>query len=170
MVESINTVCKFTSVREEAQNFCNNLLQLAQLFNQEEKFNQPAFLSYEDTLMATTFKKINDFNLASLNNYRSQLKKPHCGFCRKNGEADFVYKSHSSHNAITGHVTCPILYAHPCELCGASGRFAHTRSYCPLATAGRIIYGDNPKYAEYFNNICAVKRTKKNSAGKRRFA
>ena len=160
----MESICKFTSFKTEAKNFCNNLLELSRLAINEEERNQNYF-------WPNYYKQLNDFNLNQLNKFRSNQQKPvFCAFCKKNGEAPFVYKNHSLRNPITGHVTCPILYAHQCELCGAKGPFAHTRSYCRLATAGRLIFGDNPKFAEFFNNICAIKKTKKNSAGKRRFS
>lgn len=56
-----------------------------------------------------------------------------CGFCKRNKEPEQVYRSHplKDHN---GQVTCPQLFKYRCELCGATGPEAHTRSYCPTAS------------------------------------
>ncbi|KAE8745044.1 hypothetical protein FOCC_FOCC008356 [Frankliniella occidentalis] len=37
------------------------------------------------------------------------------------------------------YTTCPILQKHVCEVCGATGVSAHTRSHCPYAAAGRRV-------------------------------
>lgn len=54
-----------------------------------------------------------------------------CAFCVKNGETEQFVRSHTLHNSETGHVECPILRSWHCELRGATGDFAHTRSHCP---------------------------------------
>ncbi|KAF7283857.1 uncharacterized protein LOC143191210 [Rhynchophorus ferrugineus] len=56
-----------------------------------------------------------------------------CKFCYKNGERKIVYSSHVLKSA-SGEITCPILRNHTCEICGAAGGNAHTRSHCPLNT------------------------------------
>ena len=53
-----------------------------------------------------------------------------CGFCKKNGEPVSIYTSHRLHGE-QGRVSCPYLRELVCELCGATGDFAHTRTYCP---------------------------------------
>jgi hypothetical protein len=54
-----------------------------------------------------------------------------CSFCAKNGETKVVVMSHKLYNSETKTLNCPILRAHHCEVCNATGDFAHTRSYCP---------------------------------------
>ena len=58
-------------------------------------------------------------------------KKPQvCVFCRNNGETESFYTSHYLKDA-DGKVTCPVLRAYTCPLCGANGDLAHTIKYCP---------------------------------------
>ena len=58
-------------------------------------------------------------------------KKPQvCVFCRNNGESESFYTSHYLKDA-DGKVTCPVLRAYTCPLCGANGDSAHTIKYCP---------------------------------------
>ena len=58
-------------------------------------------------------------------------KKPQvCVFCRNNGETESFYTSHYLKDA-EGKVTCPVLRAYTCPLCGANGDLAHTIKYCP---------------------------------------
>ena len=59
------------------------------------------------------------------------VKKPQvCVFCRNNGESESFYTSHYLKDA-EGKVTCPVLRAYTCPLCGANGDSAHTIKYCP---------------------------------------
>lgn len=55
-----------------------------------------------------------------------------CGFCKRNKEPEDTYRSHQLRDA-QGRVSCPQLFKYTCELCGATGANAHTRSYCPMA-------------------------------------
>ncbi|XP_022094328.1 nanos homolog 1-like [Acanthaster planci] len=59
-----------------------------------------------------------------------------CVFCKNNGESEMVYASHVLKDG-DGKITCPILRAYTCPLCGASGDFSHTIKYCPT-TKGEI--------------------------------
>lgn len=54
-----------------------------------------------------------------------------CKFCKNNGEPIKEYRSHILRNPTTGALICPVLRGHICEVCGATGDFAHTRNYCP---------------------------------------
>lgn len=59
------------------------------------------------------------------------VRKPQvCVFCRNNGESESFYTSHYLKDA-DGKVTCPVLRAYTCPLCGANGDKAHTIKYCP---------------------------------------
>lgn len=64
------------------------------------------------------------------NGQRGGAGKRFCNFCKTNGEIAAVFQSHST--GPPGDVTCPNLFKHKCEVCGATGRNAHTRAYCPL--------------------------------------
>jgi len=57
------------------------------------------------------------------------MKKEICVFCRNNGENELIYSSHSLKDPM-GNVTCPILRAYQCPICGATGSQAHTIKYC----------------------------------------
>lgn len=70
-----------------------------------------------------------------------------CNFCKKNKEPEHVYSSHRLHDE-AGNVTCPQLYNHRCELCGATGSAAHTRSYCPNAVQMRRANWRNPSSSD----------------------
>jgi len=63
------------------------------------------------------------------NGQRVGAGKSVCNFCKTNGERSEVYQSHNT--GPPGSVTCPNLFKHKCEICGATGRNAHTRGYCP---------------------------------------
>lgn len=56
-----------------------------------------------------------------------------CKFCKNNGESPDSYRSHVLRNPGTGQLICPVLRDHTCEVCGATGDDAHTKSYCPQA-------------------------------------
>ncbi|KAG9509392.1 Nanos-like 1, partial [Fragariocoptes setiger] len=65
----------------------------------------------------------NNINTNNASNQRG------CPFCRRNNESDAIVMSHRLRDD-QGRVTCPQLKKHKCEICGATGELAHTRSYC----------------------------------------
>ena len=58
-------------------------------------------------------------------------RRRECKFCRTNGEAIATYTSHTLRCPYSNKLVCPVLRAHTCEVCGATGDDAHTRNYCP---------------------------------------
>ncbi|CAF0932153.1 unnamed protein product [Didymodactylos carnosus] len=64
---------------------------------------------------------------------RLGLKKEVCVFCRNNGENELIYTSHSLKDS-NGNVSCPILRAYQCPICGSTGSAAHTIKYCQAAS------------------------------------
>uniref|UniRef100_A0A6P7GME9 Nanos homolog 1 n=1 Tax=Diabrotica virgifera virgifera TaxID=50390 RepID=A0A6P7GME9_DIAVI len=71
-------------------------------------------------------KDFENFNLVE-NNHGNMF----CGFCRKNNEPDYVFYSHYMKGK-DDSVLCPILQKYVCAICGATGKVAHTRRYCPF--------------------------------------
>lgn len=61
---------------------------------------------------------------------KNAIKQEVCVFCRNNGEEESFYASHSLKD-LEGRVTCPVLRAYTCPICGANGDEAHTIKYCP---------------------------------------
>ena len=59
-----------------------------------------------------------------------------CGFCKKNGEVPEIYTSHKLNHQ--GKVVCPYLRELVCEICGATGDVAHTKTYCPNNNSGQV--------------------------------
>lgn len=57
-----------------------------------------------------------------------------CNFCKQNGSPYQFRKSHQLKDAF-GNVVCPILSSYICDICGATGIRAHTRTYCPVLRA-----------------------------------
>ena len=57
-------------------------------------------------------------------------------FCKNNGEDESFYLNHTLKDDL-GRVTCPILSAYTCPICGATGSVAHTIKYCPRNKVSR---------------------------------
>lgn len=57
-------------------------------------------------------------------------KKELCVFCKNNGQPDYVYETHRTHD-IYGRVVCPHLRIYTCPICKTTGDDAHTVKYCP---------------------------------------
>jgi len=64
-------------------------------------------------------------------NYMNPPPGRECKFCKNNGEMSSMYRSHVLRSPDTGFLVCPVLRAHVCEVCGATGDYGHTRNYCP---------------------------------------
>ena len=90
------------------------------------------------------------------NHNRNRRNQNHreCAFCRNNGEPAQIYRDHKLREG--GVVTCPYLREIVCELCGATGDQAHTRTYCPMNNQQRL------------SIPMLLKKTKHTSAGKLR--
>jgi rubrerythrin len=82
-----------------------------------------------------------------------------CGFCTRNEEKLTFARNHALRNSETGILECPVLRKWSCEVCGITGDFAHTRSYCPRI---RMQQGEVKSIA------LAVLSTKRRSDGKER--
>ena len=74
-----------------------------------------------------------------------------CQFCLNCGESEEQARGHRLRTA-SGLVSCPILRSLSCPICGATGDFAHTKSYCPLVDMDRE--GSNIN-----NNVVKTKNT-----------
>ncbi|CAN7990731.1 unnamed protein product, partial [Ixodes hexagonus] len=87
---------------------------------------------------------------------QAEARRPlECAFCKRNGETRSFSSTHVLKDKLTGLVVCPILRKHKCELCGATGDYSHTRSYCPKKT-------------EEVFNMALLKRTPRNSTDRRK--
>ena len=58
-----------------------------------------------------------------------------CNYCRKSQQPPSCYLTHRTRDG-NGIVVCPVLRLVQCALCGASGDFAHTTTYCPYNPNG----------------------------------
>merc|ERR1719397_2340378 len=96
-------------------------------------FSVPTARTRSDPPLPTNslFRKFDPYEMlmpVRSNSSRSRRNSTSCAFCKKNGETVDVYRSHNLREA--GLVTCPQLRDMVCELCGATGDWAHTRTYC----------------------------------------
>lgn len=82
---------------------------------------------------------------APLNDYTQH--KRICSFCKRNGERSDVYSTHTLKDE-NGGIKCPILFNYVCPTCQATGRNAHTKSYCPAnpqaSSVSKIVQRCNP--------------------------
>ena len=62
-------------------------------------------------------------------NNADYTKQVECSFCKNNGEAELIVRSHALKDAV-GRITCPFLKVHTCPICGQTGQNAHTLTYC----------------------------------------
>ncbi|XP_052130129.1 nanos homolog 2-like [Frankliniella occidentalis] len=64
-----------------------------------------------------------------------------CRLCRNNGETFEVLSSHTLHADVVGTrlTTCPVLQQLMCDICGATGVLAQTRSHCPEGRAASVM-------------------------------
>ena len=60
---------------------------------------------------------------------RDKLSKK-CKFCLSKREEPEIVTHHNLFDD-NGLVSCPILQEYECELCHATGKYAHTLKYCP---------------------------------------
>lgn len=91
---------------------------------------------------------------------RKKNKKPlpkECVFCRNNGEEEAYYRKHLLKD-IDGRVSCPVLRAYTCPICGACGDVAHTVKYCPKG----------PYYNFCTMSVANTFKVQRNSTGKRK--
>merc|ERR1719397_121490 len=96
-------------------------------------FSVPTARTRSDPPLPTNslFRKFDPYEMlmpVRSNSSRSRRNSTSCAFCKKNGESVDVYRSHNLRE--DGLVTCPQLRDMVCELCGATGDWAHTRTYC----------------------------------------
>lgn len=74
-----------------------------------------------------------------------------CGFCKRNKEPQSVYANHQLKDS-AGQVTCPQLFKYRCELCGSTGKEAHTRSYCPQVSSLRRQQANDHQQQTHFGS------------------
>jgi len=148
--------------------YLENLIKLAQEAERVERLsNDPCPLPI-DTPSTSFSRPVNsrgqDMESIGFKNGRNR-KGNGCGFCKRNGERSEYWKNHSL--KVDGKVTCPMLFKHACELCGATGERAHTRSYCPVSEVHRDLNASSPLPSKYmYYNVAILKQVGHNSAGR----
>ena len=91
-----------------------------------------------------------------------------CYFCKQNGEPKNRYTAHPLKDYATGIIQCPVLRSHICQICGETGDYAHTSSYCPIAKMLKSL-GPELMIDDVFfcSNMGDLRRTEFSAAGKR---
>lgn len=70
----------------------------------------------------------------SASSYASSKGYDYCVFCKNNNRPPHIYKNHLLRDE-ENMISCPYLQAYVCPYCGATGKLAHTKKYCPLNKA-----------------------------------
>ncbi|XP_077992549.1 uncharacterized protein LOC144446619 [Glandiceps talaboti] len=98
------------------------------------EFSSFGFSDFQVPRIPSPLDLVQNGRSVGLRRGKQNRKKPGqqvCVFCRNNGESESVYATHALKDG-DGKVTCPILKAYTCPICGANGENAHTIKYCPL--------------------------------------
>ncbi|XP_023707080.1 protein nanos isoform X1 [Cryptotermes secundus] len=142
--------------QEEKQSFQDSHAPVTSCNNGSAHGARPKAYS-KTTVTASRTSVSEDVTNWALPSEGSEGRRQWCSFCAKNGEPRTVVMSHTLYNSETNTLHCPILRAHHCEVCNATGDFAHTRSYCPRI---RMLQGDME------STITALKSTRRQASGK----
>ena len=142
-----------------SDNLLANLMQLLELQRMHEGSNEDVHRLESTSSGSSSVSR----SPACLQPSMSGTRGMQCNFCKQNGETSGVFTSHNLRDG--KRITCPFLRRHVCELCGATGDDAHTRSYCLVAAAQRSLRSGDPSGFLYHNSA-VLKRTGRNSSGK----
>ncbi|MES1905004.1 MAG: cerebellar neuron development [Paramarteilia canceri] len=151
----INDGKKLLMIKDTSEKVCNcNAHKQHQRFLHPKShlFNQP-YLKYDPSIQTLNKHTATNNPISKMYSY--------CTFCKNNGESEAIYSTHFLKNS-QGIVTCPILRAYTCPICGQNGDNAHTVKYCPVAA--RLAPANAAPRSEM-----RVLRTARTSAGRRRF-
>lgn len=147
-----------TAVMDLTNPHCvNNLMQLLKLSDDDERQERRLSTSSSSTISSTSATGSDRRMMSS-----RQQTEDCCRFCKRNGETLEVRSSHVLHDS-SGRVTCPFLRGYVCELCGATGDKAHTRSYCPIARVARSLGTGAPHEYVYHNAVQYLRLSKRKS-------